>query len=126
VPHPRQRWRRAPVESTRLTRPAAFLCAQLLSEIRRRGVVQAGHGVPLTAPAVNLVVDAWCRTGNMHRAEALVAEMERRHFKKWGGDPREDRWWLRPGVAALASVLAFSPLPPPLVLSGHAASLTPY
>jgi pentatricopeptide repeat protein len=34
------------------------------------------EGISITTTACNLVVDAWCRAGNMPRAEALVKQME--------------------------------------------------
>jgi len=57
----------------------------MLKEIRKKLL-------PLTASAVNMAVDAWCRVGNMHKAEALVTQMEGRQFKSWHGDERDDCW----------------------------------
>lgn len=79
-----------------------------------RAMVQMrGEGIPITASACNYVVKAWCRTGNMRKAELLVKEMEREKFPAyqygpWRGEymplPNEETYhilcdaWKRLGI----------------------------
>ena len=90
--------------------PQPHKAAQVIERMRLDNVAP-------TTTALNLVVDTWCRAGNMQRAEALVAKMESgiRMQSKWQADeedgadqmpvPSEETYeilvdgWQRMGVA---------------------------